>query len=421
VGHRVTCNHFNMTTPIDIAIIGAGPYGLSIAAHLRAAGVSFRIFGEPLMNWRSRMPKGMHLKSDGFASSLFDPERHFTLAKYCADEGIAYADLGLPVALETFSSYGMAFQKRMVPSLDTRSVGKLACNRGGFRLTLVDGEELDARRVIIATGISYYEYLPDELAHLSRARCTHSADNRDLSGYQGRQVLVLGRGASSTDIAALLLEQGASVQIVSREPVIFHLPPGDKPRTMWQRIRHPNFGLGPSFKSAVYTLFPDLFHWLPVRLRRRIVRRHLGPAAVWFIRDKLVGHVPMRSGYLLKAADERNGRVHVEFTHQDGSTLELEADHVIAGTGYQVNLERLPYLDAAVRARIALEGTSPALSRHFESSVPGLYFVGMASAVSFGPLTRFAHGAGYTARRISAHLRRPRSRESLDRLARAPR
>jgi cation diffusion facilitator CzcD-associated flavoprotein CzcO len=287
-------------------------------------------------------------------------------------------------------------------------------------LTLVDGEELDARRVVVATGISHFEYLPSALSGLPRTRCTHSADNRDLSGYQGREVLVLGRGASSTDIAALLLDQGASVQIVSREPVIFHLAPGDKPRTLWQRIRHPNFGLGPSLKSAAFTLFPNLFHLLPVRLRQRIVRRHLGPAAVWFIRDKLVDHVSMRSGYVLKAAEERNGRVHVEFTHRDGSPLELEVDHIIAGTGYRVDLERLPFLDAAVRARIALEGTSPALSRHFESSVPGLYFVGMASAVSFGPLTRFAHGAGYTARRISAHLRRPRSRESLDHLARAP-
>jgi len=284
-----------MPTSIDVAIIGAGPYGLSIAAHLRAVGVSFRIFGEPMKNWRSRMPEGMHLKSDGFASSLFDPGRLFTLAKYCTDEGIPYADLGLPIALETFSSYGNAFQQRMVPSLDTRSVAKLECSGDGFRLRLIDGEELDARRVVIATGISYFEYLPSELAHLPRTRCSHSADNRDLSGYEGRHVLVLGRGASSTDIAALLLDHGASVQIVSREPVIFHLPPGDKPRTMWQRIRHPNFGLGPSFKSAVYTLFPDLFRRLPVRLRQRIVRRHLGPAAVWFIRDKLVGRVSMRS------------------------------------------------------------------------------------------------------------------------------
>jgi cation diffusion facilitator CzcD-associated flavoprotein CzcO len=370
-------------------------------------------------NWRTRMPKGMHLKSDGFASSLFDPEGRFTLRRYCADKGIPYADLGLPVALDTFISYGMAFQKQLVPTLDTRLVGKLERVSEGFRLTLSDGERLQARRVIIASGISYFEYLPDELTGLPRSRCTHSADNRELSGYKGREILVLGRGASSTDIAALLLEEGASVQIVSREPVLFHLPPPDKPRSIWQRIRDPNLGLGPSFRSAVYTLFAAQFRFLPSRLRQRIVRRHLGPAAVWFIRDKLVGHVSMRSGYALKAAQVVGDRVKIQFTHQDGTTLDVEVDHVIAGTGYQVDLKRLPFLDDALRSQIKLEGTSPALSKYFESSVPELYFVGLPSAVTFGPLTRFAFGAGFAAPRISAHLSRHRSGDAASQLSRA--
>jgi cation diffusion facilitator CzcD-associated flavoprotein CzcO len=406
-------------TSTDVAIIGAGPYGLSIAAHLSATGVPFRIFGEPMQNWRTRMPKGMHLKSDGFASSLFDPERRFTLRRYCADKNIPYADLGLPVALETFTSYGMAFQKQFVPSLDRRLVGKLERAADGFKLTLSDGERLQARRVIIATGISYFEYLPDELAGLPRSRCTHSADNRELGGYKGREVLVLGRGASSTDIAALLLDQGASVQLVSREPVIFHLPPPAKPRSLWQRIKDPNLGLGPSFRSAVYTVFAAQFRFLPARLRQRIVRRHLGPAAVWFIRDKLVNHVSMRSGYTLKGAQAVGDRVKVQFTHLSGTTLELEVDHVIAGTGYQVDLTRLPFLDDALRSQIRLEGTSPALSKYFESSVPELYFVGLPSAVTFGPLTRFAFGAGFAAPRISAHLSRDRSKEAASELSRA--
>jgi cation diffusion facilitator CzcD-associated flavoprotein CzcO len=365
------------------------------------------------------MPKGMHLKSDGFASSLFDPEGRFTLRRYCADKGIPYADLGLPVALETFTSYGMAFQKRLVPSLDTRLVGKLERIPEGFKLTLSDGERLQARRVIIATGISYFEYLPDELSALPRRLCTHSADNRELGGYKGREVLVLGRGASSTDIAALLLEQGASVQIVSREPVIFHDPPSDKPRPLWQRIKDPNLGLGPSFRSAVYTRFAAQFRFLPARLRRRIVRRHLGPAAVWFIRDKLVDRVSMRSGYVLKGAQATGDRVKVQFTHSSGTSLELEVDHVIAGTGYQVDLKRLPFLDDALRSQITLDGTSPALSKYFESSVPELYFVGLPSAVTFGPLTRFAFGAGFSASRISAHLGRHRSEEAASQLSRA--
>ena len=58
----------------QLAIVGAGPYGLSIAAHLRERGVNFRIFGTPMRTWREQMPRGMLLKSDGFASNLSDPQ-----------------------------------------------------------------------------------------------------------------------------------------------------------------------------------------------------------------------------------------------------------------------------------------------------------------------------------------------------------
>ena len=408
-----------MSIATDVAIIGAGPYGLSIAAYLRGSGVSFRIFGEPMLNWRSRMPQGMHLKSDGFASSLYDPEGRFTLRNYCAERGIDYRDLGLPVALDTFWSYGMAFQKQQVPSLDKRSIGKVEQNGDGFRLTLSDGDVVDARRVIVATGISRFEYLPPVLAGLPSTHCSHSADNQDLSKFAGRRVLVVGRGASATDVAAILLDHGATVEIVSREPVIFHDKPGPTPPSLLWRMSHPNFGLGPNFRSAIFTLFPKLFRRLPVRLRQRIVRRHLGPAAVYYIREKMVGRVPMRSGYTLKAAEVSGADVCVLFTHQNGDSMEVRTDHVIAGTGYQVNLDRLEFLDAALRSKVVLEGTSPALSANFESSVSGLYFVGLASAVTFGPLTRFALGAGFTARVLSAHLRRHRSPVAADRLSSA--
>jgi cation diffusion facilitator CzcD-associated flavoprotein CzcO len=394
----------------EVAIIGAGPYGLSIAAHLRAAAVQFLIFGEPMMNWRSRMPRGMHLKSDGFASSLYDPARSFTLRRYCAENKLRYADLGLPVPLEVFAAYGMAFQKALVPSLDSRRVSKLERGDRGFILRLADGQAVLAQRVILATGISYYEYLPAELSKLPGSVCSHSADNHDLAKYKDREVLVLGGGASSTDIAALLMEHAASVQIVSRQPVIFHLPPPAKPPSLWWRLRNPNFGLGPNWRSAVYTLFPGLFRFLPLPLRQRIVSRHLGPAAGWFVRDKLVGKIAIHSGFRLRDAEVRGERVQMSFENAAGTRLDLEVDQVIAGTGYQVDLGRLPFLSEDLRKQLELEGTSPKLSAHFESSVPGLYFVGLASTVAFGPLTRFALGARFTARRLCAHLSRLRSR-----------
>jgi len=416
---RQSSGESHISTSTDVAIIGAGPYGLSIAAHLRAAGVAFRIFGEPMLNWRTKMPKGMHLKSDGFASSLYDPESKMTLRNYCADKGIAYRDLGLPVALDTFWTYGMAFQKQMVPSLDHRSVTKLVSSEGGFRLTLADGVVVDARRVIVATGISCYEWLPPELANLPKTHCSHSEDNQDLSKFAGKKVLVIGRGASSTDVAAILQDAGAKVEIVSREPVTFHNPPSPKPPSLWWRMRNPNFGLGPNFRSAVFTLFPHLFRFLPLRLRQRIVLRHLGPAAVWYIREKLVGKVSMHSGYSLKSSEVKGDKVCVKFTHSDSSTMEVEADHVIAGTGYIPKLQRLPFLDDSLRSQIALEGSWPALSGKFESSVPDLYFVGLASALTFGPLVRFAVGARFVAPRISAHLSRRRAPQPVKELSRA--
>jgi len=405
-----------MTAATDVAIIGAGPYGLSIAAHLKDAGVQFRIFGQPMLNWRTRMPRGMHLKSDGFASNLYDPERRFTLRNYCRDNALPYSDLGLPVPVEVFSAYGTAFQSQCVPSLDTRTVRALERQPRGFKLTLDDGTPVEARRVVVATGISDYEFLPEILAQLPTTVCSHTADNHDLAKYRDKDVVVIGRGASSTDTAALLRAAGARAQIVSREPIEFHMPPSGKPRTVWERLRDPNFGLGPNFRSAVYTLFPGVFHFLPVRLRQRIVRRHLGPAAVWFIRDQLVGHVPLHSGYEVTSAAARDGKASLIFSNRAGQELRLEVDHVICGTGYQVALERLPFLAESLRSQVELEGTSPRLSRHFEASVPGLYFVGLASAVAFGPLTRFALGAKYTARTLARHLRASRSHVAVENL-----
>src|SRR5437870_3976583 len=89
-----------MTVATDITIVGAGPFGLSIAAHLGDHGLDFRIIGSPMQNWLTKMPKGMLLKSAGFASTLYDPDRIFTLRQYYEDQGIPYHDLDLPIPLE---------------------------------------------------------------------------------------------------------------------------------------------------------------------------------------------------------------------------------------------------------------------------------------------------------------------------------
>src|SRR3984893_18607432 len=127
-----------------IAIVGAGPYGLSLATHLHERGIRFGIFGQPMQVWRGQMPAGMHLKSDGFASNLYDPARRFTLKQYCRDHGIAYADYGLPVRLDTFVAYGLEFQKKLVPMLEPLNVVEGSKNPDGYLLRLANGETLAA-------------------------------------------------------------------------------------------------------------------------------------------------------------------------------------------------------------------------------------------------------------------------------------
>ena len=144
----------------EIAIIGAGPYGLSIAAHLKAHGTPFRIFGKAMHAWLANMPKGMHLKSEGFASGLYDPDSAFALARYCEREGIRYSDLGVPTPLEVFSSYGLEFQKRFVPELEEKDVVLVEQWSPGFRICLGDGEAVTARKTVIATGLSGFERVP---------------------------------------------------------------------------------------------------------------------------------------------------------------------------------------------------------------------------------------------------------------------
>ena len=212
-----------MLNSSDVAIIGAGPYGLSIAAHLLASDIEHRIIGDPMQFWLKHMPNGMLLKSDGFASTLYDPGGDFTLRQYCEEHNIEYADLGTPVHLEDFCAYGLAFQQRFAPHLDNQKVTSLERTGTQFTLHLSNGESFTAQRVIVATGLSYFEHVPSELVALPKDLLSHSSAHVDLSRLRGRDVTVIGGGASATELATLLYEAGSIVRMVARNPsVLLH-------------------------------------------------------------------------------------------------------------------------------------------------------------------------------------------------------
>ena len=390
---------------LNTAIIGAGPYGLSVAAHFRQRGIPFRIFGRPMDSWLAHMPMGMMLKSDGFASDIYDPERAFTLQQFCAERGIEYADSGVPVRLDTFTAYGLAFKDRMVPELEDKFVVSVDRLADGFRLQLQDGETFQARNLVLAVGITHFDYVPENLAHLPAEFLSHSARHREVEPFRGKEVVVIGGGSSAMDLAGLLGEAGAKVQMVSRRTELkFHSQPTGKPRSLWQQIRHPQSGLGPGMRSRFFANAPGAFYYLPERIRIEAVRRSLGPSGGWFIRDKVIGKVPLHLGCTPLGAEVRNGNVHLRVRAQDGQEREIVTGHLIAATGYRVNLDRLQFLSMDIRSKVDVVNGAPVLSSSFESSIPGLYFAGVAAANSFGPVMRFAFGAGFAARTLTRSL-----------------
>lgn len=348
------------------------------------------------------MPRGMKLKSEGFASSLSEPGGEFTLEAFCREKGVPYADIGLPVELDTFIGYGCEFQRRFVPQLEQVEIVGLKEHPEGFELTTANGETVRSRRVVVATGIGSYTYVPPALRELPDSIVSHSSDHSDLSAFRGARVTVLGAGASALDIAALLKEAGADVGLLARTDTLrFHERPQIQ-RSPLEKIKAPRSGLGTGWRSRLSCDIPMIFYQLPESLRLRAVAGHLGPAPCWFTRDAVAG-VPTHLGATLERAEAAGKGVRVTFS-QRGAEKSIEADHLIAATGFKVAISRLKFLSDSLRSRIRSVEDSPILGRRFQSSAPGLYFVGVSAANSFGPLLRFAFGADYAAKRLSRHL-----------------
>lgn len=412
-----------MTGKTEVVVIGAGPYGLSIGAHLRRRGISFRIFGIPMQNWRYAMPKGMFLKSEGSASNLSDPDHSLSLARHCANNGLAYGET-LPIAISTFVDYGLAFQRQMVPEVEQLSVESLAAKQEGFELRLETGETLTARRVVVAVGTTYFARVPQEFAAFPRDLVTHASAHADFERFAGRDVVVIGGGQSALETAALLREQGAHARVLVRAPQLAWNPFPDGDKRLMDYLR-PHSGLGAGWKSWFYCKGPGLFQYLPQESRASVVRRALGPAGAWWLKERVLGQLPVECGVSVRQAQEQGGKLHLTVGAAggaNGQTTRLSVDHVIAGTGYKVDLGAVPFLDPALSQRLHRVGDGPALSPAFESSVPGLYFTGLAAANRFGPSMRFVVGAEYSARRIvralSRHVRNGRAASGQRRIVR---
>ena len=384
---------------VDTAIIGAGPYGLALAAHLSKKGREIRVFGEPMGAWKNNMPAGMLLKSYPWASNIADPESQITVTQYCSTHEVDYHDYLRAVPLETFIEYGEAFQRRYAPFVERRNLVALQKNSAGFCARFDDDETLHARRVVIAVGMTPFKALPSIANGLPAEVFSHSGDYGRFDRLAGQRVAVIGGGSSAIDLAALLHENGIDVTLIARSPEL-HFAGLPRMRGPIERLKAPDSGIGESWVMGVCARAPWLINKMPEHIRLRLAyTKGLGPLGGAFMRERFAGIPTLLSRHIteIKARDKVYLRLH------GGKKNEIaSADHVVFATGYKPDVSRLGFLDPQILAQIRRTITAPRLSRHYESSVPGLHFIGPAAAPSFGPVCRFVFGSFHPSRHLSA-------------------
>jgi len=389
-----------MTPVYDAVVVGAGPYGLSTAAHLLGRGLKVAVFGKTLDMWRQHMPKRMLLRSHWWATNLSDPRKDFRFDRFF--QGSKYVKC-YPLPIEAFIDYGLWFQQRAVPDVDETFVSSIERQDDAFVIRLVDGREVQGRAVVMAIGLHPYAHRPAQFNELPPGLVSHSSDHGDFSRFQGREVVVIGGGQSAIEFAALLHEAGAAVQVVSRRPVMWWPPDRMDTSTTFERILAPNASFAPGWNNWVLDHMPYLFHRFPQAWKDSYNSWYRSGANDW-LRDRVIGKVRLREGQTVAKLKEVAGKL--DLTISDGA--QVRADHVLLATGYRVDLNRLRMIHPSLRAEISTDKAIPMLSHRFESSVPGLYFVGITSLRAFGPLYRFVAGCGAAARRVASSVARER-------------
>jgi FAD-dependent urate hydroxylase len=384
---------------LDVAIVGAGPFGLSIAAWLD--DLRTRVFGAPMQTWRTLMPPDMLMRSAWEETSLSARGERGSIDDWIAASGSTKQE---PIPLALFLDYAEWFRERFVRTHDPANVEHIEPAAAGYRLRTTRGDEFDARAVVIAVGVTPFPLTPPLFERALGSRVEHAVAQRDFADMNDDRVLVVGAGQAGLETAALAADAGADVELLARSRVNWfadrepHLPRGPVARGLY-KLAYPVVGYGPPPINRL-ALYPDAFAALPWPLRRRITQRLLRPGGSPWVRSMVEGRVRLTEGVAVTALTDRGADVTLQLS--DGSTR--TADRILLATGYRFSLDRLQWLAPALRARIRVERGWPVLDRWFRSTDPGVLFVGYPAEGRFGPVSRFVLGAEFSARRVRAGL-----------------
>ncbi|MFZ0664139.1 MAG: NAD(P)-binding domain-containing protein [Acidimicrobiales bacterium] len=395
----------------DVLVIGAGPFGLSISAHLTHLGIGHRIVGRPMDTWFQHMPAGMYLKSEPYASDMASPEPGYDVEAFCRLKGVDYVARVGPLSLERFADYARWYTASLVPDVSDEVVTRISSTGDGFHVAFAEGAPVVARKVIVATGLLPYTVVPPTLADTPAELISHSSDHDRLDQFSGRRVAVIGAGQSALETAALLHESGAHPVLVVRRPAISFVDPNPALLSALGRIRRPVTKLCEGWHCAFWAS-PAAFRRLPLDMRVAKARTVLGPAGSWWLKDRVNGVVETLPGHKVKGAVAHGSGARLMLEGPQATTLDV--DHIVAATGFRVDVGRLAFLPEPVQTRLSTVDGFPVVSRAGESTMPGLYFAGAATAASLGPSMRFIAGTHVSVRHLVRSVARSlRVRSSL--------
>lgn len=390
----------------EVVVIGAGPYGLSAAAHLLDAGAEPYVIGQSMSFWKRNMPGGMLLRSKSEASNIAAPQKHLSIKAY---EKAIKRKIADPVPIEDFIAYGEWFQKQVAPNLDTRHVATVTHEDGIFEITFDDGDKLQARSVVLALGIGPFLYRPEQFADIPRELAPHYSDFNDVSQFRSKRVAVIGRGQSALESAALLHENGAEVHILTRDPALVYRP------FAWRKHLFRKLTSGPllpfsyrvfpptdlgDIRTARKMAHPDLFRRQPPEVQEKLLKDCAKPVGAYWLQPRLES-VQVRTGVSVTRAAIAGTGLRLELS--DNTTENV--DFVVCATGYRIDISKYQILDSSLQQRVQRTSAGyPVLDTGLQTTVKGLYMAGVIGEKTLGPTLRFVTGTSNAGPRLASAI-----------------
>jgi len=394
----------------DVLIVGAGPFGIAVAAQAAHDGIEHVIVGRPMEFWRAHMPKGMFLRSA--CDWHLDPLNVDTIEAFLDTQGKTPKDVE-PLSLEFYLSYADWFQQQkalkplpvyvaQIDGLQTNIAGATEPDANDhyrlinrFIATTVNGEVINAKRIVLAPGFKHFAHAPTELtAKLPQGRYQHTSTFVDFTSAKGKRYLIIGGRQSAYEWAALLLEAGAGAVHISHRHAC---PAFDVADWSWVNEIVDHMAEDPNWFRRLSQAEKDEVSrrlWAEGRLK-------LEPWLEPRLRDDRVHIWPQTQ--LASCTETPTGDLDVVLSNDETITI----DTVILATGYKVDIARLPILSPSLRKQLQTRNGFPVLDDHFETSVPGLFITSMPATQDFGPFFGFTISVRTSAKLICQRLRAP--------------